>query len=481
LQARPRVAKGSRSGPANGRSEAEIPGALRPPFATQGRAYKTVRKSTSTRQSTMTTTISSTNDLPAIRRKPLYQHLYVQVLAAIALGILLGHFSPGLGEQMKPLGDTFIKLIKMLIAPIIFCTVVSGIAGMQSLKRIGRIGFKALAYFEVLTTIALVIGLIGVNLLKPGVGMHIDPATLDASAIAGYSKAAHDQSVVGFLTHIVPSTVFGAFSEGDILQVLFISVLFAFGLQLLGDVGKPLLDTLDLVAKAFFRMLKIVMYVAPLGAFGGMAFTVGKYGVQSLSAYGHLLLCYYLTGLVFVFVVLNLVARLAGFSLWKFLKYIREELVLVLGTSSSESALPRLMGKLEKLGCEKSTVGLVVPSGYCFNLDGSCINMTVLAIFIAQALDIDVSLYHQVTLLLILLLTSKGAASVTGGAFITLAATLGSLDVIPAAGLVLVLGIYRFISEGGALINVIGNGVATLFVARWDGALDREQLERELG
>ncbi|MFJ4346434.1 dicarboxylate/amino acid:cation symporter [Pseudomonas sp. NPDC089401] len=429
----------------------------------------------------MTTTISSTHDLPAIRRKPFYQHLYVQVLAAIALGILLGHFSPGLGEQMKPLGDTFIKLIKMLIAPIIFCTVVSGIAGMQSLKRIGRIGFKALVYFEVLTTIALVIGLVGVNLLKPGAGMHIDPATLDASAIAGYSKAAHDQSVVGFLTHIVPTTVFGAFSEGDILQVLFISVLFAFGLQLLGDVGKPLLDTIDLVAKAFFRMLKIVMYVAPLGAFGGMAFTVGKYGVQSLGAYGHLLLCYYLTGLAFVFVVLNLVARLAGFSLWKFLKYTREELVLVLGTSSSESALPRLMGKLEKLGCEKSTVGLVVPSGYCFNLDGSCINMTVLAIFIAQALDIDVSLYHQVTLLLILLLTSKGAASVTGGAFITLAATLGSLDVIPAAGLVLVLGVYRFISEGGALINVIGNGVATLFIARWDGALDADVLKRELG
>jgi aerobic C4-dicarboxylate transport protein len=336
-------------------------------------------------------------------------------------------------------------------------------------------------YFEVLTTIALVIGLIGVNLFKPGEGMHINPATLDPAAIAGYAKAAHDQTVVGFLTHIVPTTVFGAFTEGDILQVLFISVLFAFGLQLLGDVGKPLLDTIDLIAKAFFRMLKIVMYLAPLGAFGGMAFTVGKYGVQSLGAYVNLLICYYVTGLVFVFVVLNIVARLAGFSLWKFLKYIREELVLVLGTSSSESALPRLMGKLEKLGCEKSTVGLVVPSGYCFNLDGSCINMTVLAIFIAQALDIDVSLYHQVTLLLILLLTSKGAASVTGGAFITLAATLGSIDVIPAAGLVLVLGVYRFISEGGALINVIGNGVATLFVARWDGVLDREQLKRELG
>ncbi|WP_434672089.1 C4-dicarboxylate transporter DctA [Pseudomonas sp. R1-15] len=420
-------------------------------------------------------------DEPLPRRKAFYQHLYVQVLAAIVLGVILGHFSPGLGEQMKPLGDTFIKLIKMLIAPIIFCTVVSGIAGMQDLKRIGRIGFKSLIYFEVLTTIALVIGLIGVNLLKPGVGMHIDPASLDASAIAGYTKAAHDQSVVGFLTHIVPTTVFGAFTEGDILQVLFISVLFAFGLQLLGETGKPLLNTIDLVAKAFFRMLKIVMYLAPLGAFGGMAFTVGKYGVQSLGAYVNLLVCYYLTGLVFVFVVLNLVARLAGFSLWKFLKYVREELVLVLGTSSSESALPRLMGKLEKLGCEKSTVGLVVPSGYCFNLDGSCINMTVLAIFIAQALDIDVSLYHQVTLLLILLLTSKGAASVTGGAFITLAATLGSIDVIPAAGLVLVLGVYRFISEGGALINVIGNGVATLFIARWDGALDREQLSRELG
>lgn len=432
----------------------------------------------------MTKTISSSTDVPSmpvVLRKPFYHHLYVQVLAAIALGILLGHFSPSLGEQMKPLGDTFIKLIKMLIAPIIFCTVVSGIAGMQNLKRIGRIGFKALVYFEVLTTIALVIGLIGVNLLKPGVGMHIDPSTLDASAIESYSKAGHDQTVVGFLTHIVPTTVFGAFKEGDILQVLFISVLFAFGLQLMGDVGKPLLGTIDLVAKAFFRMLKIVMYVAPLGAFGGMAFTVGKYGVQSLGAYGHLLLCYYLTGLVFVFVVLNVVARIAGFSLWKFLKYIREELVLVLGTSSSESALPRLMGKLEKLGCEKSTVGLVVPSGYCFNLDGSCINMTVLAIFIAQALDIDVSLYHQVTLLLVLLLTSKGAASVTGGTFITLAATLGSLDVIPAAGLVLVLGIYRFISEGGALINVIGNGVATIFVARWDGALDRDQLKRELG
>ncbi|WP_341520173.1 C4-dicarboxylate transporter DctA [Pseudomonas sp. G.S.17] len=428
----------------------------------------------------ISSSITDTRTSP-IARKPIYQHLYIQVLAAIALGIVLGHYAPSVGEQMKPLGDTFIKLIKMLIAPIIFCTVVSGIASMQNLKRIGRVGLKAIIYFEVLTTLALIIGLIGVNLLKPGAGMHIDPATLDATAIAGYAKAAHDQSVVGFLMHIVPTTVFGAFAEGDILQVLFISILFAFALQLMGDLGRPLLNIIDLVAGAFFRMLKIVMYVAPLGAFGGMAFTVGKYGVGSLAAYGNLLICYYVTAAVFVFVVLNLVAKLAGFSLWKFLKYIHEELVLVLGTSSSESALPRLMGKLEKLGCDKSTVGLVVPSGYCFNLDGSCINMTVLAIFIAQALDIDVSLYHQITLLFILLLTSKGAASVTGGAFITLAATLGSMDIIPAAGLVLVLGVYRFISEGGALINVIGNGVATIFIARWDGVLDREQLKRELG
>lgn len=428
----------------------------------------------------MKTITSMISEKSPSRLRRVLRHLYVQVLLAILLGVIVGHFYPGVGEQMKPLGDTFIKLIKMLIAPIIFCTVVSGIASMQSLKRIGRVGFKSLLYFEVLTTLALVIGLIGVNLMQPGAGMHINPATLDGQAVAGYSKLAHEQSVVGFLTHIVPSTVFGAFAEGDILQVLFISILFAFALQMLGAAGKPLLNLIDLVAQAFFRMVKIVMYVSPLGAFGGMAFTIGKYGVGSLGAYGNLLICYYVTAVFFVFVVLNLVARLAGFSLWQFLKYIRDELFLVLGTSSSESALPRLMGKLERLGCEKSVVGLVVPSGYCFNLDGSCINMTVLAIFIAQALDIPLDLWHQVTLLLILLLTSKGAASVTGGAFITLAATLGSLDVIPAAGLVLVLGVYRFISEGGALINVIGNGVATLFIAKWEGALDEGKLAAQL-
>lgn len=431
----------------------------------------------------MTITVNpfSSEPMPtAQRRKRFYEQLYVQVLFAIAAGILIGHVAPGAGEAMKPLGDTFIKAIKLLVAPIIFCTVVSGIANMQDVKRVGRVGFKALIYFEVLTTIALVIGLVGVNLFQPGAGMNIDPASLDGKAIADYAKVAHDQSVVGFITNIVPSTVFGAFAEGNILQVLFISVLFAFAMQLIGEPARPLLNLIDMVAQAFFRMLKIVMYVAPLGAFGGMAFTVGKYGIDSLVSYGHLLLCYYVTAIVFVVVILNVAARLAGFSLWKFLRYIREELLLVLGTSSSESAMPRLMTKLERLGCEKSVVGLVVPSGYCFNLDGSCINMTVLAVFIAQALNIDLSMYQQLSLLAVLLLTSKGAASVTGGAYITLAATLGATGMVPAAGLVLVLGVYRFISEGGALINVIGNGIAAIFIARWDGSLDRERLAREL-
>ncbi len=410
-----------------------------------------------------------------------YKHLYVQVIIAIVIGIMVGHFYPGFGVELKPLGDTFIKLIRLLIAPIIFCTIVSGIASMKSLKKVGQVGWRSLVYFEILTTIALIIGLIGVNLMEPGKGMHIDPATLDSGAIAGYTQAAHEQTVSGFLTHIIPDTVFGAFAEGNILQILFISILFAFGLQMLGDMGKPLLSTIDMVAKTFFRMLKIVMYVAPIGAMGAMAFTIGKYGVASLSSYGALLVCYYLTGFFFVFVVLNLVARCCGFSLWRFLRYIREELALVLGTSSSESALPRLMTKMEKLGCDKPVVGLVIPSGYCFNLDGSCINMTVLVVFIAQALDIHLSIQHQISLLLVLLLTSKGAASVSGGAFITLAATLGTMNSVPAAGLVLVLGVYRFISEGGALINVIGNGVATLVISRWNGSLDIETMQKELG
>jgi aerobic C4-dicarboxylate transport protein len=416
----------------------------------------------------------------AVQRKKWYRHLYVQVLIAVALGILLGHFYPSAGAAMKPLGDNFLKLIKLMVAPLIFCTVVHGIASMRDVKAIGRVGLKSFIYFELMTTLALAIGLIAVNMLKPGVGMHIDPKSLDASAIAAYTKAAHEQSVVGYLSHIIPSTVFGAFAEGDLLQVLFISINFAFGLQMLGERGKPLLSVIDAGANTFFNMVRIVMYVSPIGAFGAIAFTIGKYGIGSLASYGQLLATYYLTALLFVFLVLGSVCRLAGFSLVKFLRYIREELLIVLGTSSSESALPRLMAKLERLGCDKSAVGLVVPAGYSFNLDGSCINMTVLAIFIAQATDTYLSLGQQVTLLAVLLLTSKGAASVSGGAFIVLAATLGTVPGFPVAGLVLILGVYRFISEGGALVNVIGNGIATIVVSKWEKVLDHDTFHREL-
>jgi aerobic C4-dicarboxylate transport protein len=428
----------------------------------------------------MDTITQSAMPLPAASKKKWYRHLYAQVLIAVALGIALGHYYPDLGTAMKPLGDNFLKLIKLMVAPLIFCTVVHGIASMSDIKAVGRIGVKALIYFEVMTTLALVLGLFIVNVLKPGAGMHIDPATLDVSAISGYTKAAHDQSVVGFLSNIIPKTVFGAFAEGDLLQVLFISIILAFGLQMLGERGRPLLNVIDVTAHTFFNMVRIVMYLSPIGAFGAIAFTIGKYGVSSLSAYGHLLGTYYLTAVLFVVVILGSTCRLAGFSLWSFLRYIREELLVVLGTSSSESVLPRMMAKLERLGCDKSAVGLVIPAGYSFNLDGSCINMTVLAVFIAQATDTYLSLGQQVTLLLILLLTSKGAASVSGGAFIVLAATLSSMPGFPVAGLVLVLGVYRFISEGGALVNVIGNGVATIVISKWDKQFDEATFQREL-
>lgn len=416
----------------------------------------------------------------AVRRKKWYQHLYTQVLIAVAIGILLGHFYPSLGEAMKPLSDNFLKLVKLMVAPLIFCTVVHGIASMHDMKTVGRVGLKALIYFEVMTTIALAVGLIAVNVFKPGAGMHVDPATLDVSAISAYTKAAHDQTVVGFLSHIIPHTVFGAFADGDLLQVLLVSIIFAVGLQMLGERGKPMLTVIDIGAHTFFNMVRIVMYLSPLGAFGAIAFTIGKYGIASLHSYLQLLGTYYMTAFFFVFVVLGLVCKLAGFSLLRFLRYIREELVIVLGTSSSESALPRLMAKLERLGVQKSVVGLVVPAGYSFNLDGSCINMTVLAIFIAQATDTYLSLGQQLTLLVILLLTSKGAASVSGGAFIVLAATIGSVPGFPVAGLVLVLGVYRFISEGGALVNVIGNGVATIVIAKWEKAMDETTFKQQL-
>ncbi len=413
-------------------------------------------------------------------RRKWYRHLYVQVLLAVLAGIVLGHFAPSVGEAMKPLGDVFLKAVKMVVAPLVFCSIVHGIASMTDLRAVGRIGLKALLYFEVMTTLALAIGLIVVNVMKPGAGMHVAPASLDASSVTMYAKAAHEQTVVGYLTHLVPDTLFGALAAGDLLQVLFVAILFAFSVQLLGKRGRPILDVVESASLALFNMVRLVMYASPIGAFGAMAFTIGKYGASSLTSYGSLLLTYYVTAIFFVVVVLGLVCRLAGFSLFRFLRYIREELLIVLGTSSSESALPRLMEKLERLGCRKSVVGLVVPAGYSFNLDGSCINMTVLAIFIAQATDTPLSFGQQLTLLAVMLLTSKGAASVSGGAFIVLAATLGTVPGFPVAGLVLVLGVYRFVSEGGALVNVIGNGVATLVVAKWEHALDTKRMRDEL-
>ena len=416
----------------------------------------------------------------ATKKHSIFSHLYVQVIIATIIGILLGYFYPSLGAAMKPLADNFLKLIKFLIAPLIFCTVVHGIASMKDIKRLGRVGLKTLLYFEILTTIALVLGLVVVNLLEPGAGMHVNAATLDAKAIAEYSKKAADQSVVGFLSNIIPTTVFDAFTKGDILQVLMISILFAFGLQALGERGRPVLNAIDTVGNVIFGMVRVVMYLSPLGAFGAMAFTIGKYGISSLSSYGNLLFTYYLTITIFVFVVLALVCKIYKFSLLKFLRYIREEIVLVISTSSSESALPRLIQKMKRLGCDESIVGLVVPSGYSFNLDGSCINMTVLAIFIAQATDTHLSIYQQVTMLLVLMLASKGAAAVSGGAFIVLAATLGTIPGFPVAGLVLILGVYRFISEGGAVVNLIGNGIATIVISKSEKALDEEHFQAQL-
>ena len=416
----------------------------------------------------------------ATHHRPWYRHLYVQVLCAIAIGILLGVTYPDLAAQMKPLGDAFIKLIKMLIAPIIFCTVVHGIASMGDMRKVGRVGLKALVYFEVMTTVALIIGLIIVNLWRPGAGMNIDPATLDTKAIATYTAQAGEQSTVEFLLHIIPATVVGAFADGEILQVLLIAILFAFSLHWLGDRGKPLLSLIDQAAHVFFGIVGIVMKAAPIGAFGAMSFTIGKYGIATLLSLGSLMLGFYATCLIFIFVVLGLVARLCGFSIFKFIRYIKEELLIVLGTSSSESVLPRMLAKMENLGCEKSVVGLVIPTGYSFNLDGTAIYLTMAAVFIAQATDTPLGLGQQLGLLAVLLLTSKGAAGVTGSGFIVLAATLSAVGHVPVAGVALILGIDRFMSEARSLTNLVGNGVATLVVARWCGQLDQETLRRRL-
>jgi aerobic C4-dicarboxylate transport protein len=417
---------------------------------------------------------------PLPKHKPFFKSLYFQVLVAIFAGVLLGHFYPHLGEQMKPLGDAFIKMIKMVIAPIIFCTVVHGIASMQDMRKVGRVGLKALVYFEVVTTLALIIGLIVGNTLQPGAAMNVDASTIDTRAIQGYVAKSKEQSTLQFLMDIIPNTVVGAFAQGEILQVLFFAILFAFGLQALGQRGQALLGVIDQASHAFFGVVSIIMKVAPLGAFGAMAFTIGKYGVATLVALAQLMFAFYTTCVIFIVGVLGFFAMLAGANIFKFIRYIKEELLIVLGTSSSESVLPRMIAKLENLGCEKSVVGLVIPTGYSFNLDGTCIYLTMAALFLAQATNTDLSLAQQLGIIGILLLTSKGAAGVTGSGFIVLAATLSSVGTIPVASIALILGVDRFMSEARALTNLIGNGVATIVVSRWEGALNNDRMRRLL-
>jgi aerobic C4-dicarboxylate transport protein len=423
---------------------------------------------------------ASTATTAAAPHKPFYTHLYAQVLTAIVFGVLLGYFYPQLGEQMKPLGDGFIKLIKMLIAPIIFCTVVHGIASMEDMKKVGRVGLKALIYFEVVTTLALIVGLVVVNILQPGVGMNVDPRTIDTKSIQVYTTKAGQQSTVDFLMHIIPNTVVGAFAEGEILQVLFFAILFAFALFMLGERGKPVLNFIDIISHSLFNVVGIVMKVAPIGAFGAMAFTIGKYGVGTLLSLGKLMAAFYVTCLIFIFGVLGGIAWLTGFNIWKFIKYIKEELLIVLGTSSSESVLPRMINKLENLGCKESVVGLVIPTGYSFNLDGTCIYLTMAAIFLAQATNTELTIWQQLGIIGILLLTSKGAAGVTGSGFIVLAATLASVGSIPVASIALILGVDRFMSEARALTNLVGNGVATIVVSKWEDALDERRMREHL-
>lgn len=412
--------------------------------------------------------------------KPLYSSLYFQVIVAIVIGVGIGHFYPESGAAMKPLGDGFIKLIKMMIAPIIFCTVVTGISGMENMKKIGKTGGLALLYFEVVSTVALIIGLLVINIIKPGVGMNIDPSTLDTAAVTAYTGPANQMSTIEFILNVIPTTLVDAFAKGEILQVLLISVLFGFALHKMGGRASIIFDFIEKFSQVLFTIIGFIMKIAPLGAFGAMAFTIGNYGIDSLFALGKLMATFYLTCLLFVFVVLGLIARSHGFSIWKFIRYIREELLIVLGTSSSESALPRLIAKLEKLGVQKSVVGLVVPTGYSFNLDGTSIYLAMAAVFIAQATNTDLTLMDQLGLLAVLLLTSKGAAGVTGSGFIVLAATLSAVGHVPVTGLALILGIDRFMSEARALTNLIGNGVATIVVGKWTDDLDNIQLQKEL-
>ena len=404
--------------------------------------------------------------------KRLSRSLYLQVLVAVALGALLGVVRPEWGAAMKPLGDGFIKLVKMLIAPIVFATVVTGIAKMGDLRKVGRVGLKGIVYFELLTTVALAIGLVVAKVIRPGVGMDVNPATLDAKAVATYATEAHAHGTVDFLLNVIPSDVADAFSKGNILQVLLFSILFGVALAAIKDRGRVVLSFVDGLSTVLFRIVGIVMRLAPVGAFGAMAFTVGKYGIGTLLSLGQLMACFYATSLVFVLVVLGSVLRTCGLGMFRFLRYIKEEIFVVLGTSSSESALPLMMRKMERLGCSKPVVGLVVPMGYSFNLDGTSIYLTLATLFVAQATNTHLTLGQELEILAVLLLTSKGAAAVTGGGFITLAATLSAVGTIPVAGLALLLGVDRFMSEARAITNLIGNGVASVAVSRWEGELD---------
>jgi aerobic C4-dicarboxylate transport protein len=408
-------------------------------------------------------------------KRPFYTNLYFQVLIAIAIGVLLGIVAPDRAAAMRPLGDGFIKLVKMMIAPIVFTTVVVGIAHMGEMRDVGRIGIRALLYFEAVSTLALAIGLVVVSVLRPGSGVGFDPATADVSAVAAYTSASQHLSTVDFILNVIPDTIVGGFARGEVLQVLLFSVLFGLSLLRLGPRVHRLVEMIEMLSVALFDVVAIIMRLAPIGAFGAMAFTVGKYGLGSLVALGKLMAGVYLTCIFFVFIVLGTIARLTGFSLVRFLRYISEEILIVLGTSSSESVLPRIMGKLEHLGCAKTVVGLVVPTGYSFNLDGTSIYMTMAAIFVAQASGVHLSLAQELGVLGVLLLTSKGAAAVTGSGFVTLAATLAAFPTIPVAGLTLLLGVDRFMSEARAITNLIGNAVATMVVAKWDGALDLER------
>jgi aerobic C4-dicarboxylate transport protein len=411
-----------------------------------------------------------------LKKPPIYKILYFQVLVAVVIGVLLGHFYPSLGTEMKPFGDAFIKAIKMLIAPVIFCTVVIGIAGMEDMKKVGKTGGIALLYFEIVSTIALIVGLVVVNVLQPGAGMNIDPSTLDTKGIAAYTGPGKMGTTTEFLMNIIPSSAVDAFAKGEILQVLFIAILFGFALHKFGGRGTLVFDVVEKTSHVLFDMIGVIMKFAPIGAFGAMAFTIGKYGVGSLFSLGKLMGSFYLTCLLFVFIVLGIIARLNGFSIFKFVRYIKEELLIVLGTSSSESVLPRMMEKMELLGAKKTCVGLVIPTGYSFNLDGTSIYLTMAAVFIAQATNTPMTIMQELTLLLVLLLTSKGAAGVTGSGFIVLAATLSAVGEVPVAGLAIILGIDRFMSEARALTNLVGNGVATIVVAKWTGELDSQQL-----